>query len=394
MSKGRICILMMDSLGIGASPDAKQYGDEQANTLGHIIENYANLHIPNLQRLGLLHALEGSSGLKYYTEGVVVEGQFGYAAEKSYGKDTPSGHWEMMGLPVLFDWGMFPNTRPCFPAELIEAFLKQTGLQDVLGNCHASGTTIIDELGAQHIESGFPIVYTSADSVFQIAAHEQYFGLERLYAICEIARKLVDKYKVGRVIARPFVGEPGHFKRTANRKDYTTPPYAPSLLDKAKQAGHEVIAIGKIADIFAHQGMTQTIFGEDNDHLFDLSLRAMRDAQPGTLVFTNFVDFDSKYGHRRDISGYAKALEAFDQKLPELEALLKPDDLVFIVADHGCDPSLPGSDHTREYIPVLMFGPKLKAKNLGLRTSFADVGQTIAAYWGLASLAHGHSFAP
>jgi len=392
MNKGRICILMMDSLGIGASADAKQYGDEGANTLGHIMQQFPQLAIPNLRRLGLLHALEASSGMNFYANHEVVEGQWGYAKEQSFGKDTPSGHWEMMGLPVLFDWGMFPNTTPCFPKALIEDFLKVTKLPGVLGNCHASGTTIIDDFGAEHIQSGFPIVYTSADSVFQIAAHEQYFGLERLYQICEQARILVDAYHVGRVIARPFIGEPGNFVRTANRKDYTTPPHADTLLDIALAAGHEVIGIGKIADIFAHRGIGQTILGENNQHLFDLTLAAFAEAKPGTLVFTNFVDFDSKYGHRRDISGYAKALEAFDQKIKDLEHQLRPGDLVFVVADHGCDPSLPGSDHTREHIPILMFGPNVEAKKLGCRQSFADVGQTIASYWGLKALDYGQSF--
>jgi phosphopentomutase len=392
MKKGRICILMLDSLGIGASLDAKNYGDEGANTLGHILQRFPDMHIPNLQRLGLLHALEASSGMKFYQTDAKPQGQYGYAAEQSFGKDTPSGHWEMMGLPVLFDWGMFPNTVPCFPQALIDEFLRVTKLKGVLGNCHASGTTIIDDFGLEHIQTGQPIVYTSADSVFQIAAHENYFGLTRLYEICEQARILVDKYKVGRVIARPFIGEPGHFVRTANRKDYTTPPYAPTLLDYAKEAGHDVIAIGKIADIFAHQGMTQTILGENNQHLFELSLEAMKHAKPGALVFTNFVDFDSKYGHRRDIPGYAKALEAFDAQLPKLESILEPDDLVFIVADHGCDPSLAGSDHTREYIPIIVFGPNLPAKALGMRQSFADVGQSIAGYWGLKPLSHGASF--
>lgn len=392
MNNGRICILMMDSLGVGASADAKRYGDEGANTLGHIMQQFPQLAIPNLRRLGLLHALAASSGMKFYRDQEKVQGQWGYAKEQSFGKDTPSGHWEMMGLPVLFDWGMFPNTRPCFPQALIDDFLTVTKLKGVLGNCHASGTTIIDEFGAAHIDTGFPIVYTSADSVFQIAAHEQYFGLERLYQICEQARVLVDDYQVGRVIARPFVGEPGKFVRTANRKDYTTPPHADTLLDLALAAGHEVIAIGKIADIFAHRGIGQTILGENNQHLFDLTLTAMETAAPGSLVFTNFVDFDSKYGHRRDIAGYAKALEEFDQKIIELEQGLKPGDLVFIVADHGCDPSLPGSDHTREHIPVLMFGPGIATKELGCRQSFADIGQTIASYWGLKPLDYGQSF--
>lgn len=392
MTNARICILMMDSLGIGAAPDAHRYGDENSNTLGHIIESHGPVNIPNLTRLGLLHALHASSGKKFFADDVCVEGKYGFAAELSFGKDTPSGHWEMMGLPVLFDWGYFPTTVPCFPKELIDKFCKKAKIGGVLGNCHASGTAIIDELGEKHLETGFPIVYTSADSVFQIAAHEDSFGLERLYEICEIARELVDEYHIGRVIARPFVGGPGHFSRTANRKDYTTPPFAPTLLDHFKNNGNKVIAIGKIADIFAHQGVTQVVFGENNNALFDLTIDAMKTAEGSSLVFTNFVDFDSKYGHRRDGNGYARALEAFDLKLTQLESVLKPEDLVFIVADHGCDTTMQGSDHTREYIPIVMFGPKVKPGSIGERDTFADVGQTIAHYMSLPTLEYGTSF--
>lgn len=379
MKYGRVCILMMDSLGIGASADAIKYGDEKANTLAHILDNVPDIQIPNLTRWGLLHALELSSGLNYHGKKDAI-GQYGYAIEQSHGKDTPSGHWELMGLPVLFDWGFFPQTVPCFPEALIEKFLKETGLGGVLGNCHASGTEIIERFGEEHQKTGFPIVYTSADSVFQIAAHEHHFGLDRLYAICEVARRLVDEYKVGRVIARPFVGEKGTYVRTANRRDYTTPPFAPTLLDHLKSAGRQVYALGKIADIFAHQGITDEIHGEDNQDLFEKTLKIFANAPDGSLIFTNFVDFDSKYGHRRDIQGYANALEQFDNNLLKLEHLLKAGDLVFLVADHGCDPTLPGSDHTREHIPVVVYGPEIQAKSIGERQTFADVGQTIATY--------------
>lgn len=307
MKSGRVCILMMDSLGIGASLDAVKYGDEKANTLAHIIDAFPKMHIPNLTRWGLLHALELSSGLNYHGNSA-AQGQYGFGIEQSHGKDTPSGHWEMMGLPVLFDWGYFPETIPCFPDELIAKFLKETGLKGVLGNCHASGTEIIDRFGQEHHDTGFPIVYTSADSVFQIAAHEEHFGLERLYEICEVARKLVDEYKIGRVIARPFMGQPGAYVRTANRRDYTTPPFAPTLLDHLKTSGHHVYAIGKIADIFAHQGVTDILHGEDNQDLFNITLETMKKAPAGSLVFTNFVDFDSKYGHRRDIERLCQSL--------------------------------------------------------------------------------------
>jgi phosphopentomutase len=391
MKKGRVCILMMDSLGIGSADDARKYGDEGANTLGNILKVVPNIKIPNLARRGLLHALYASSGVGSELD-FTPESWYGYAQEQSFGKDTPSGHWELMGLPVLFDWGFFPNVPNCFPEALIQEFIESAGIKGVLGNCHASGTHIIDEFGQIHQATDYPIVYTSADSVFQIAAHEETFGLERLYKICEIARKIVDKYQVGRVIARPFIGTPRAFTRTANRRDYTTPPHAPTLLDIMKAKGHEVIAIGKIADIFAHKGITKTIHGENNSDLFNKTIDAMSNAPDGSLVFTNFVDFDSKYGHRRDVLGYAKALEDFDAKLPLLEENLRVEDRVLIVADHGCDPTISGSDHTREFIPVIMFGKELEGRKLGRLDSFADVGQSIASLYSLPPLAFGKSF--
>ena len=271
-------------------------------------------------------------------------------------------------------------------------FIQQANLPGVLGDKHASGTTILEELGEAHIQTGKPIVYTSADSVFQIAAHEQHFGLERLYQICEIARNLVDEYQIGRVIARPFIGSPGAFKRTGNRRDYATLPPALTLLDYLKNAGREVIAIGKIGDIYAHQGPTQTIKADGNMALFDATLDAMKTAPSGSLVFTNFVDFDSSYGHRRDVAGYAQALEQFDARLPELYALLKPEDIIVIAADHGCDPTFPGSDHTREHIPVLVYGKQLSGRFIGRRDGFADIGQSIAKHLSISPLDHGLSF--
>lgn len=404
--KGRVCILLMDSFGIGASLDASRYGDEGANTFVHIHEvcergegaikdiRQGPLHLPNLAKLGLYHAAVASSGLKFIDLATLPEpsGYYGYAVEQSLGKDTPSGHWELAGVPVTFDWGYFPDQDHCFPEELISSFIHDAGLPGVLGEKHASGTTILEELGEEHIRTGKPIVYTSADSVFQIAAHEESFGLERLYDICEIARKLVDKYQIGRVIARPFIGKPGSFKRTGNRKDYATLPPEKTLLDYLKLDGHEVIALGKIADIYAHQGITQTVKADGNMALFDATLEAMKTAPAGSLVFTNFVDFDSSYGHRRDVAGYAHALEQFDARLPELQAMLQPDDIVVIAADHGCDPTFPGSDHTREHIPVLAFGPKLSHRFIGRRDSFADIGQSIAEHLGLKALSHGVSF--
>lgn len=392
----RSIILMMDSFGVGASEDAATFGDTGANTLGSIAR-HAELTLPNLERLGLgALATEASGerprGLNYTGP---YQGLYGYAAEISRGKDTPSGHWELAGVPVLFDWHYFPDTKPCFPADFIDALITRNQLPGVLGECHASGTTIIAELGEQHCSSGKPIVYTSADSVLQIAAHEETFGLTKLLALCEDARQLLDErgMNVGRVIARPFTGsDSASFTRTGNRRDYSVLPPAPTVLDILKQAGGEVISIGKIADIYAHQGITQMVKATGNDALFSATLEAIRSAPDNSLIFPNFVDFDSHYGHRRDIQGYAAALNAFDQRLPELEALLKPGDIVFITADHGCDPSFPGSDHTREFVPVLCFGPGIKSKNIGRRATFADIGQSIAKHHQLGSLAYGTSF--
>lgn len=405
MENRRVVVLLLDSLGIGASLDAPRYGDIGANTFAHIHEaclrgegdkeglRQGKLNIPNLARVGLYHVALASSGdisLKTDLPSNLPASLWGYAVEESAGKDTPSGHWEIAGVPVMEDWGYFPHTIPCFPEDLINAFLKKTALPGVLGQKHASGTEIIEELGEEHMRSGKPIVYTSQDSVFQIAAHESTFGLERLYEMCEIARELLDPYRVGRVIARPFIGEPQAFRRTGNRRDYTMPPPLPTLLDHLKALGREVIAIGKTADIFAHQGITQTIKADGNMALFDATVLALKEAPPGSLIFTNFVDFDSSYGHRRDVPGYAHALEALDKRLMELP--LAKDDWVVITADHGCDPTFPGSDHTREHVPVIVFGPNVAPQFVGRRDSFADIGQSIASYLGLSPLSHGVSF--
>ena len=403
----RAFILVMDSFGLGATEDAVKFGDQGANTLGHIARACAEgkadvpgvrsgpLQLPNLARLGLGRAAQESSGeIPAGLSGVEqITGAYGHAAEISHGKDTPSGHWEMAGVPVAYDWGFFPRKVPCFPAALTDALIARCDLPGVLGNCHASGTEIIAELGEEHIRSGKPIVYTSADSVFQIAAHETRFGLERLYEVCRVAKELVEPYNIGRVIARPFTGgDAGSFQRSGNRRDLTTPPPAPTLLDRLKDRGAEVIAIGKIADIFAHRGMTRTVKAHGNAALFDATLEEARDAPEGSLVFTNFVDFDTLYGHRRDIAGYAAALEDFDRRLPSFEALLRPGDVAVITADHGCDPTWPGSDHTREHVPVLAFGPEVKPRSLGRRSSFADIGQSLAGHLGLAPLDHGTDF--
>lgn len=392
----RSIILMMDSFGVGASEDADAFGDRGANTLGSIAR-HAQLQLPNLERLGLGALAYAASGER--PRGLNFQGPFqshyGFAAEISHGKDTPSGHWELAGVPVLFDWHYFPDQPKCFDSALIDALIERNQLVGVLGECHASGTTIIAELGELHCATGKPIIYTSADSVLQIAAHEETFGLERLLNLCEDARALLDEkgLNVGRVIARPFVGQDRNtFKRTGNRRDYSVLPPAPTLLERLKAAGGEVIAIGKIADIYAHQGITQSIKADHNDALFTATLNALKTAPDNSLIFPNFVDFDSLYGHRRDIQGYADALNAFDARLPELEALLQPGDRVFITADHGCDPSFPGSDHTREFVPVICFGPGLESRDIGRRGTFADIGQSIASHHQLEPLDYGKSF--
>lgn len=402
----RAFVLMLDSFGVGATADASKYGDEGADTLRHIAEHClagkadvphvrsGPLHIPNLTRLGINGAALASQGkpVPGLDPEVNIQGIYGCAEEVSLGKDTQSGHWEMAGVPVLFEWGYFPPAYPSFPAELLAEFISLGKIGGVLGNKHASGTVIIEELGARHQETNFPIVYTSGDSVFQIAAHEQTFGLERLYQICEIARKLVDKYNIGRVIARPFIGEPGNYRRTGNRRDYATPPPAPTLLDHLKKAGHHVIAIGKVADIYAHHGITQSIKATGNQALFNTFIEQATVAPNNSLVFVNLVDFDMEYGHRRNVVGYAKALEDLDSWIPKLEAELRADDIVVITADHGCDPTWKGSDHTRENVPVLLFGPMIKAKDIGKRKTFADIGQTLAKHLGLAPLNYGTTF--
>ncbi len=399
---GRAIILVLDSFGIGATDDAPEFGDAGANTLGSIARYRVDeagraLHTPNLARLGLYHAARESAG--EFPAGaqtdVDIIGAYGFAEELSSGKDTPSGHWEIAGVPVLFDWGYFTNKTDTFPQELLDQLIERAGLPGILGNCHSSGTTIIAELGEEHMRTGKPICYTSADSVFQIAAHEESFGLERLYELCDIARELVDDYNIGRVIARPFVGtHSGDFKRTGNRRDLTTPPPSATVLDKLAASGGEVISIGKIADIYAHQGITKKVKATGNAALFDATLEALQAAPDRSIVFTNFVDFDMLYGHRRDVEGYATALEYFDNRLPELMSMMQDDDLLFICADHGCDPTWPGSDHTREHIPVLAYGKRLPAGPLGKRKSFADIGQSLAEFFELDSMEYGDSFLP
>ncbi|MEJ8852970.1 phosphopentomutase [Variovorax robiniae] len=391
----RSFILVLDSLGVGAAPDAAAFGDSGANTLGSIAGWRAAqgqpLRIPHLESLGLAAASHAASGTwpAACAQRDGFTGAWAAAAERSRGKDTPSGHWEMSGVPVDFDWGLFPAPDPCFPPELIRAWTEACGLDGILGDCHASGTEIIARLGDEHVATGRPIVYTSGDSVFQVAAHETHFGLERLNKICKVAFELLQPYRIARVIARPFTGANGEYKRTANRKDIAVPPPGETLLDVASRAGREVIALGKIGDIFAMRGVTQLHKAPDNMGMFDHLMTQVDAAPEGALVFANFVDFDQNYGHRRDLAGYAQALEEFDARLPAFMARLRPGDLCAFTADHGCDPTFPGSDHTREYVPQLFAGPGVKSQSLGLRESFCDLGQTVAHHLGLPALAHG-----
>lgn len=393
----RTIMLLLDSFGIGYAHDSEAYGDYKSDTLGHISEWFLNnrkdaegkplpLQLPNLAALGLEEAAELSRGAKLpaplgaaHTKGLCT-----YAQEVSKGKDTLSGHWEISGVPVKFDWGYFPNVPHAFPQELLDKLIEKGNLPGVLGECHASGTEILKVLGEEHMRTGKPIVYTSADSVLQIACHEESFGLERLYDLCHIAYDLVQDYNIARVIARPFVGTcAADFTRTTNRHDYAVPAPQETLLDKMVKAGGSVYAVGKIADIFAHRGITKHYAAGGLDKLVDATLKAVAEAPDNTIVWTNFVDFDSSYGHRRDIPGYGNALEYFDSRLPEILALCKPDDLILLTADHGNDPSWTGTDHTREKIPVLLSGAGLGCGNLKPMDTFADIGATIAAYMGI-----------
>src|SRR5476649_273828 len=401
----RTYIMVLDSFGIGAAGDAQKFGDTGSDTLGHIAQRCqqgdANqgrngpLTLPNLSRLGLGRAAEASTGR--FPAGLdanaEIVGAYAYASEISSGKDTPSGHWEIAGIPVMFDWGYFPEPENSFPQELLNQLVQDAQLPGYLGNCHSSGTVILDRLGEEHMRSGKPIFYTSADSVFQIACHEETFGLQRLYDLCEMARELLTDggYNIGRVIARPFIGDKsGHFERTGNRHDLAVAPPSATVLQKlVEEKGGQVVSVGKIADIYAQVGITKKIKATGLDALFDATLAEMDQAGDQTIVFTNFVDFDSSYGHRRDVAGYAAALELFDRRLPELMARVTGEDMLILTADHGCDPTWPGTDHTREHIPVLIYGPGIKPGFYGHRETFADIGQTVAHYFDLSPMDYG-----
>jgi phosphopentomutase len=397
----RAILLVMDSAGCGGAPDAAAFGDAGANTLGHIALACAGgraesgrsgtLRLPNMASLGLGAAIRLASGIDLPGFRDAPTGLWGAATEVSRGKDTPSGHWELAGVPVPWDWHYFPKADPAIPPEVTRPLIERAGLPGTLCNMHASGMPVIQDFGEEHVRTGKPILYTSADSVLQIAAHETHFGLDRLYEVTRIAADIVHPMRVGRAIARPFVGETrADFRRTANRKDIAIEPPEPTLLDRVVAAGGRTHAIGKIGDIFAHRGITTLAKGKNDMELVDRTLDALDAAGDGDLVFANYVDFDTLYGHARDVSGYARALEAFDARLPELLARLRPGDLLLVTADHGNDPTFRGSDHTRERVPVLGRGPGIAPRGLGL-VGFADVGETLAAHLGLAPGRHGRS---
>jgi phosphopentomutase len=386
MALNRVIVIVLDSVGIGETPDAAAYGDVGSHTLGNMAREVGGLQVPNMERLGLANIA--------ILEGVVPQvspaAAFGKMAEVSAGKDTTTGHWELMGLHLSQPFPLYPDG---FPAEVMDAFEAQIG-RGTLGNYPASGTVILDELGEEHMRTGKPIVYTSGDSVFQIAAHEEVISVEELYRMCRIAREILrGPHEVSRVIARPFVGEPGNFVRTANRHDYSIVPPQPTLLDNLKEAGLMVHAVGKINDIFVGQGITSYVYTQDNMDGVDKTLTAMRERNERGMIFTNLVDFDAQFGHRNNPQGYADCLAVFDRRLPEILAALADDDMLVITADHGNDPTTPSTDHSREYVPILITGRLVKpGVNTGVRASFADLAATIADCLQVAPPPHGSSF--
>jgi phosphopentomutase len=380
----RITLIVLDGAGIGAMPDAPEWGDAGSDTFGHICES-REVRLPNLQSLGLgnIRPLAGVEA----TEN--PRGGYGKCALRSNGKDTTTGHWEMAGIILERAFPTYPNG---FPPTVLDQFIARTHVPGILGNIPASGTEIIKDLGEEHVKTGKPIIYTSADSVFQIAAHEETIPLDRLYEICEVARDILrGEHEVGRVIARPFLGAPGSFYRTENRHDYAVPPPRENLLPLLQENGLDVVCIGKIASIYDSTGVTQDLTAKNNEQSIDQTIRALRDETRG-LIFSNLVDFDMLYGHRRDTEGYARALEHFDSRWPEIEAAMNDGDLLIITADHGNDPTYPGTDHTREYAPLIVFGKRARpGVDLGTRNSLSDIGQTIAENFAL-NLNAGESF--
>ena len=381
----RVILIVLDSVGIGALPDAEEYGDKGANTLVHTAQEIGGFNLPNLEKLGLgkIADIQGiDSNLK-------AEGVYTKMKEKSIGKDTTTGHWELAGLVSERPFPVYPDG---FPDEVIKPFEEKIG-KKVLGNKPASGTVIIEELGREHLDSGRPIVYTSADSVFQIAAHEEIISVDELYEMCEIARDILQgEHGVARVIARPFIGKPGSFTRTDRRKDFSLAPPQATVLDKLKDKGMAVMAVGKIEDIFSNQGITDSNHTVDNMDSVDAVLDFLKEDKE-SFIFANLVEFDMVYGHRRNPKGYAQALKDFDIRLPEILDHMKKDDVLMITADHGCDPTFKGTDHTREYVPLLVFGEKIKKDfNLEIRESFADLAATVAEVFGVDNLNYGTSF--
>ncbi|MAM60665.1 phosphopentomutase [Maritimibacter sp. UBA3975] len=400
----RAFLIVMDSVGIGGAPDADAFfndgtPDTGSNTVGHIAEACAAgladegragaLQLPNLDRLGLGMAVKLASDMVAPGLGADPAGAWGAATEVSRGKDTPSGHWELAGVPVPFDWTYFPDEEPAFPPEITQAICDAAGVDAILGDKHASGTVILEELGAEHLRTGLPICYTSADSVLQIAAHEEVFGLQRLYDVCEAIAPMLHERRVGRVIARPFLGDADSgFERTVNRRDFALAAPEPTLLDWVVEAGRPMHAVGKIGDIFAHRGVTDNAKGADED-LMEALIALGGTAEEGSLTFANFVEFDSKYGHRRNVAGYARHLEWFDAQLGRFFATMREGDLVIFTADHGNDPTWVGTDHTRERVPVLCQG--IGMRKLGL-IAFADVAASVAEHLGLTPRGAGRSF--
>ena len=396
----RVFLIVMDSVGCGGAPDAALFDDEGANTLGHIIEQcdlgncndgrLGELKTPNLDSLGLREVIKLANGQPILTEKTLITGCFGAATELSNGKDTPSGHWELAGVSVPWEWYYFNSKTNSFPLEIIDLVKSEVNVSGILGNCHASGTEIIERFGEEHIRTGMPICYTSADSVFQIAAHEDFFGLDKLYTLCRAISPTLHKMRVGRVIARPFLGSCSKdFVRTENRKDFAIHPPALTLCDYVQNANKTVCAIGKINDIFSGKGIDKVLKGRNDSDLMKQLFEQVSLAKNDSLIFANFVEFDSEYGHRRDVTGYAAALEWFDEKLGLLLKRLSPDDLLVITADHGNDPTWSGTDHTRERVPVLISGRGNGSLDL---INFSDVGASIAEFMGVPYQGEGKSF--
>ncbi|WP_294131380.1 phosphopentomutase [uncultured Clostridium sp.] len=382
----RAILVVLDSVGVGELKDAKLYGDEGSHTLDHVYEKCKGLNINELEKLGIGN-IEGVNGPKKYDKAM---GAFGRCEEASKGKDTVTGHWEIGGVILEEPLNTYPNG---FSEEIINEFKKRAKVEGILGNIVASGTQIIEDLGEEHVKTGYPIIYTSADSVFQIAAHEDVISVERLYEMCEIARNmLVDKWAVGRVIARPFIGEAPNFKRTSNRRDYALDPFNKTMLEYLKDANYEVAAVGKIEDIYNGKGVTSAVHTKSNMDGVDKTLEYMDTVKEG-LIFTNLVDFDMMYGHRNDPEGYGKALEDFDNRLQEIYSKMAEDDILIITADHGCDPTTSSTDHSREHIPVLVYGKNVKpGVNIGTRETFADIGKTILDFFNVQNELVGKSF--